>query len=75
MLVDRAAGWIRNAECSGCRQSKALAFGLFVGSSGEPIGAIELCSDCAPIANRLSGRIAELVPDTVSIPSGEHRAS
>jgi hypothetical protein len=75
MLVDRAAGWIRNAECSGCGQLRSLPFGLFVGSLGEPCGAIELCSDCAAIAHRLSGQIAELVPDRVSVLSGDHPAS
>ena len=37
-----------------------LPFGLFVGSFGEPCGLIELCANCAPLADRLAERIAEL---------------
>jgi hypothetical protein len=75
MLVDRAGGWVRNADCGGCRRSRPLPFGLFVGSNGEPCGAVELCAECAPIAERIASRIAELAPAVASVLSGDETRS
>jgi hypothetical protein len=67
MLVDRGPGWVNQAECGSCQQVTALPFGLFVGSYGEPCGVIELCAACAPLADRLAERIAELTDGQASI--------
>ena len=67
MLVNRAPGWIARAHCGGCERETDLPFGLFVGSFGEACGAIDLCSDCAPLADRLARRIAQLTEGQATI--------
>jgi hypothetical protein len=67
MLVDRAGAWTREGDCGSCGRHTALPFGLFVGSYGDPCGIIELCVDCAPLADRLAERIAELTHGQAAI--------
>ena len=67
MPVDGGPGWVDQAECGSCRTVAVLSFGLFVGSFGEPCGLIELCANCAPLADRLAARIAELADGQATI--------
>ncbi len=66
-IVDRAGGWVRDGPCGSCGEVRPLPFGLFVGSSGEACGAVELCADCAPNAERLASNIADLAPDAAAM--------
>lgn len=62
MLVERQPGLERNAICGSCGRRATLTHGLFVGSHGEPCGAVEVCLECAPNAERLATNIVGLLP-------------
>lgn len=62
-LVSRKAGMASVGACGSCQQVSPLPFGIFVGSDGEPCGAVEVCEKCGPRAETLMKNVVGLLPD------------
>jgi hypothetical protein len=65
MMVRREPGRELDAECASCRRVSTLNHGLFVGSMGEPTGAIEVCDECAPRVERIAEALVDVLPPGV----------
>ena len=52
----------QSADCASCGRRATLNHALFVGSMGEPCGAIEVCDDCAPKVARIAQALVDVLP-------------
>jgi hypothetical protein len=62
IIVEREPGRERRAKCSSCDQTAMLNWALFVGSMGEPRGAIDVCDECLPKVARVAEALVALLP-------------
>ena len=65
MVVEREVGREQTADCASCGRRATLTQALFVGSMGEPCGAIEVCDECAPKVGRIAEALVDALPPGV----------